>query len=487
MWVRRRPAPPGPDFVNNPNVQPVTITSEYAEIIYFLRNGNLYRRVLLVAPQLQSTIYSGDTNNVTLLQLLALPPQPRLHAGNPVTRRAIRRELAGRQRPLGTAAAVRDMSAASNSGQTIVLNTLGDLTNRENRFASPRFADDFLTLTASTAAHRLSTGPDGISDDLNSDNVPDLLSDALPRRLQPGPPRTVTGPGRSRSSHRTRPERHVREPRSTTHGLPLHFSRGLLRSLRARWQYDAYGWIHSPMPSANVPQAAGATAPRPNSTPARCPISRASTTTRSTSATTCRRPTTRYPSGRRLAGIRPGGAFPTWRETLSPSWNDPTVQVNVATTPAATNSQPNGLAPRPTNTDPVADDEISAALDGLPMRRTARWLRLRHPRPSPVPASSATPSATTTMSLFLQQGSARTVRSALAVLSWEDDLIMTGVRASTSRPTTTRWPLTPTWAGATTPLRLQRLVPDITASGTFLAGNSDYSREISRTSAAGRR
>ena len=36
--------------------QPVTITSEYAEIIYFLRNGNLYRRVLLVAPELQGQI-----------------------------------------------------------------------------------------------------------------------------------------------------------------------------------------------------------------------------------------------------------------------------------------------------------------------------------------------------------------------------------------------------------------------------------------------
>ncbi len=33
--------------------QPVTITSQYAEIIYFLRNGNLYRRVLLVAPERQ--------------------------------------------------------------------------------------------------------------------------------------------------------------------------------------------------------------------------------------------------------------------------------------------------------------------------------------------------------------------------------------------------------------------------------------------------
>ena len=36
---------------NNPSIQPITITSQVAEIIYFLRNGNLYRRVLLVAPE----------------------------------------------------------------------------------------------------------------------------------------------------------------------------------------------------------------------------------------------------------------------------------------------------------------------------------------------------------------------------------------------------------------------------------------------------
>ena len=44
--------------------QPITITSEYAEIIYFLRNGNLYRRVLLVAPERQSTIEPTIGNNV---------------------------------------------------------------------------------------------------------------------------------------------------------------------------------------------------------------------------------------------------------------------------------------------------------------------------------------------------------------------------------------------------------------------------------------
>ena len=50
MWIRA-----AYDAVNGTNTnqlpQPITITSEYAEIIYFLRNGNLYRRVLLVAPE----------------------------------------------------------------------------------------------------------------------------------------------------------------------------------------------------------------------------------------------------------------------------------------------------------------------------------------------------------------------------------------------------------------------------------------------------
>src|SRR5208337_3955060 len=46
--------------------EPITVTSEYAEIIYFLRNGNLYRRVLLVAPQLQSTIVPTINNTATV-------------------------------------------------------------------------------------------------------------------------------------------------------------------------------------------------------------------------------------------------------------------------------------------------------------------------------------------------------------------------------------------------------------------------------------
>ena len=43
MWVTQ---PAGANCFYNADVQPITVTSEYAEIIYFLRNGNLYRRVL---------------------------------------------------------------------------------------------------------------------------------------------------------------------------------------------------------------------------------------------------------------------------------------------------------------------------------------------------------------------------------------------------------------------------------------------------------
>ncbi len=42
---------------------PITITSDYAEIIYFLRNGNLYRRVLLILPELQSSIMPMIANS----------------------------------------------------------------------------------------------------------------------------------------------------------------------------------------------------------------------------------------------------------------------------------------------------------------------------------------------------------------------------------------------------------------------------------------
>ena len=59
MWVTQ---PSNSTAFYNAAVQPITVTSEYAEIIYFLRNGNLYRRVLLIAPELQSAIVPSVGN-----------------------------------------------------------------------------------------------------------------------------------------------------------------------------------------------------------------------------------------------------------------------------------------------------------------------------------------------------------------------------------------------------------------------------------------
>ena len=58
--------------------------------------------------------------------------------------------------------------------QTIILNTLGDLTNRENRFAYSRFANDFYNSATGAFA------PDGIPDDFNVDNVPDVYPTFYP-------------------------------------------------------------------------------------------------------------------------------------------------------------------------------------------------------------------------------------------------------------------------------------------------------------------
>ena len=82
-----------PTCASNANqlAQPITITSEYAEIIYFLRNGNLYRRVLLVAPALQSTIEPAvDNVNPNLNSQSGAGFFPVALGGNPVTSAATR-------------------------------------------------------------------------------------------------------------------------------------------------------------------------------------------------------------------------------------------------------------------------------------------------------------------------------------------------------------------------------------------------------------
>jgi len=125
---------PNPNITNqasNPAIQPTIISSQYAEVIYFLRNGNLYRRVLLIVPQL-------DGNLVTL-------PNPWNTGFTPGTQSGM--ALGGQ--PVGWFG-VNDISArpspAINGYGVPVPNTLGDLTNRENRAFRPRFTSKYIAI-----------------------------------------------------------------------------------------------------------------------------------------------------------------------------------------------------------------------------------------------------------------------------------------------------------------------------------------------------
>ena len=78
--------------------------------------------------------------------------------------------------------------------------------------------------------------------------------------------------------------------------------------------------------------------------------------------------------------------FPTWRETLSVNWNDPTRQVNDnVRLLVASFGQPNGLTPRPTSTVPVriaravASLDVDAGYDGQGGTAADRLRLLDHP------------------------------------------------------------------------------------------------------------
>ena len=138
----------------NQSVQPTTITSRVAEVIYFLRNGNLYRRTFLVVPERAKSIVAGQLNggrNFTT-GIFGSATNVSWQGMNDISARS------GGFSPGTTPVSLL----------TPVPNSLGDLTNRENRAFRPRFANDFHTSTSDTGII-----PDGVPDDFNGDGVPD--------------------------------------------------------------------------------------------------------------------------------------------------------------------------------------------------------------------------------------------------------------------------------------------------------------------------
>jgi prepilin-type N-terminal cleavage/methylation domain-containing protein len=156
----------GVNLAGTPIFSRVPITSNYAEVIYYHRNGNLYRRVLLIVPERKGQLVTGPIHGggfyaqVVNGSLVIDPLQT--NAGGqyvPVSWHAMN-TISARPSPQGTSYAP-------------VPNTLGDLTNRENRFARPRFSDDYINAAGAAV-------PDGIPDDSNGDGIPDRYPTLYP-------------------------------------------------------------------------------------------------------------------------------------------------------------------------------------------------------------------------------------------------------------------------------------------------------------------
>ncbi len=370
------------------SIQPITISSEYAEIIYFLRNGNLYRRVLLVAPQLQSTMVPTINNTATVAYgngaSMSMLYTPQGLGGVQVSFQGMN-DLSAHPAPTGP-----DPNALQ-SHNSVILNTLAHLANRENRWPNQRFANDFQNLTGAPA-------PDNVVDDFNGDNVPDYypslyagLFVAPTNRLVFEPTIGAQGPN-------------FRLLLAFPYIYPGSYSCPQVLSTAALTA--TLGWIHSPNPqgfntatNANVafdtnpalylsvlnhnPIDVGDNLPLPGSQ--------------------------NYDTGT-------WWALPTWRESLSAGWADPTVQVNIA------QSQPIGLPFRSTATYPVTSDHNLLPPMKVPGTYTGDFSFIRRKQDLYCDGLGV-------LSNFWSGVTPPNNVDPLWSQSWEDDLIMTNVRS----------------------------------------------------------
>ncbi len=410
MWIRSAYY-----AVNGTNtnqlVQPITITSEYAEIIYFLRNGNLYRRLLLVSPERQPTIEPTVNNVNPSLNLpngagfypVALGGDPVNYLGNQVSWQAVN-DLSAHPAPTGK----------PFSNKSVILNTLADLTNRENRWAYPRFSSDFEDVNGNLLSYGDGLSDDGSVNAQNGDNVPDYYPTLYPTVLPvagggPGPPLNAA----------VQPNQLIQliyEPLPTNRpalgamAFPFVFPGAYSCPQILNNGTAQYGWIHSPNPQVYDLATNSAIAYDTNPLGYLHGINHNPIDTGDNLALPPATPRTF------LNGTWWG--FPTWRETLSFLWTDPTLQVNYNA------AQPFGLTVRAANVVPVNDsingtlphgNELLPAMTGTWAAAPSVILRV-NPQPFTDGYGDNTGFFTAASTLWSQY-------------SWEDDLVMTGVRS----------------------------------------------------------
>ena len=415
----------------NLNVQPVTITSNYAEIIYFLRNGNLYRRVLLIAPELQSTVsqvINNQVDNGTGTAVYAFAPVPVFNPNTPTTLTYVSWQGMNdiSARPVARGAPFALTTKAGGTGNSIVLNSLADLTNRENRFAAPRFADDFATINAPAVGGTVPTftiGPDGLSDDQNNDNVNDFYPTLYPNAFFPAAGTSAQLIFETNYPNVSRAGVAVSSNVSTSlMAFPYIFPGAY--SAPQGVSADQFGWIHSPIPQAIVfssSQNVSTTLFENN------PLSYLQNVNHNQVDVGDNLPNYTNIGSATNAGPLTGNSlkqtwwgFPTWRETLSPSWNDPTRQVNDNSN-FGNFGQPAGLTPRVANANPTDDADLLPPMGTLLLPAGFNYTALRQNAQQPDCDGYGETSAFMGGSTFKQQN--------LWAASWEDDLIMTGVRS----------------------------------------------------------
>ena len=361
---------------DNQAIQPATITSQVAEVIYFLRNGNLYRRVFLVAPDRAKTLTIGTAGGVANYKTSIFGGQLQVswQGMNDIS-----------CRPLG--------KLPSLAPPVPVPNDLGDLTNRENRAFRPRFSNDF------SAGLLPEVGPDGIPDDNNGDGVPDYYP-------------TLYYNGAGGNSYKDKAGNVVWSPNALTSEL-VGWNTSQVNSRVAQTNangYDVYAFPFIYPNMYSVPD--GSTVSGTTVTPPQAPASK---------------------YGWRH-GIFPGQdptslayynnhspldigdnlpapsvkqtwwGFPTWRETMASNivnggWADPIVSVNTI----GTLSQPFGLRPR----NPLSSYLLNDSAFLLPLTQPGTAIR----PPYSDGAGSASFNAATPNHL------------------WEDELILSNVRS----------------------------------------------------------
>jgi type II secretory pathway component PulJ len=369
-----------------PSNMPVTITSQYAEVIYFVRAGNLYRRVLLVAPERQNAVVQTTFNGNNQFFSSAF-------SGLPVSWQGVN-DLSAHPSPEGN----------SSTNTNIILNTLGHLTNRENRYAAPRFINDFVQ--AVTLAGIGTFQPDGVYDDQNNDTVPDYYPSVYFNMVGGDP--TVVKRVYNSGTFLPVTESWVLaglnpltgRPNASTSSMafpyvyPYAYSRPDPNTVSAS---KAGGWIHTPNPN-EVVGSAGVTWLSMLNALNHNPIA---------SGDSLLSPVT---------GV--GGTveaffgFPTWRETMSPNWADPFFgPISLANTGA----QSVGLTPL----DPSVLTPSAAKADWPPVMTSPTRVNPQLYADTAGSGSNFGPTPTTPT-----PGAA-----ALWQQLWEDDLVLTGVRS----------------------------------------------------------